>query len=205
MLVAGESPSGHIPKDIPLTQDARPKRAMPPWRAGFRHTRLADDEAKHCRSGAGSALSSASRKSRNLERPIKPKRHISARLVFQIIAGEAAGERDLHRAEIHPRETAAASRVIFLVTERAAFQPQREARRQPIAEPHQRPIFLEGSAVARVGGEEVSRREIEPQLSACSRNPSALPCTELFGSCGTMCWSSPSMPANSLTMTPGGM
>ena len=75
--------------------------------------------------GAGPAVHFGQTKCKypQLERSINAERHISARLVFQIIAGEAAGERDFHLAENDPRETAAASGIIFLVAERAAFEP----------------------------------------------------------------------------------
>jgi len=106
------------------------KRALLPWRAGFWHTRL--QAMKPSTAGAGPAVHFHQPvASRNLKRPIKPERNISTRLVFKIIAGKAAGERDLDGAEIHPRETAAASRSIFLVAQRAAFEPQRGVNRSP--------------------------------------------------------------------------
>ena len=57
------------------------------------------------------------------KRPVEPEGDIEARIVFEIVAGEAARQRDLRGAEIHARESAAAPGVIFLVAERAAFQP----------------------------------------------------------------------------------
>jgi len=49
------------------------------------------------------------------ERPIEPKRDIEARVVFEIVAGEAAGQGDLRIAEIRSPETAAAACIVFLV------------------------------------------------------------------------------------------
>ena len=90
---------------------------MPPRGAGFRRTGLADDEAKHCRSGAGSAFWFQSSKL-----SIDAERDITAGLIFQIVSGKAAGERDLHGTKIDARETAASARIILLVAERAAFE-----------------------------------------------------------------------------------
>jgi len=87
------------------------------------------------------------------ERPVEPKRHIEARVVFEIVAGEATGEGDLHIAEIRPHETAAAACIVCRIAERAAFKAKRESRPQAITEPGKRPIFLEGSAVRGIGRE----------------------------------------------------
>jgi hypothetical protein len=64
---------------------------------------LAAEEAKHCRSGASSALwLSPTRDLRTADR-VQAR---EARVVFKIIAGEAAGERNFHDVEIHARESA---------------------------------------------------------------------------------------------------
>ena len=62
------------------------------------------------------------------EGAIDAERHIAARFVFEIIAGEAAGERELDGAQVRSHESSAAPCIIFLIAERAAFEPERETR-----------------------------------------------------------------------------
>ena len=59
-------------------------------------------------------------------------------------------------------EAAATARVVFLVAERAAFKPEREAWREAIARPRQAPILLKRGSVGRIDGEEPQRRKVEP-------------------------------------------
>ena len=80
------------------------------------------DEASTAGSGAGSALQPIS------EGAIDAERHIAARFVFEIISGEAAGERELDGAQVRSHESSAAPCIIFLIAERAAFEPERETR-----------------------------------------------------------------------------
>ena len=124
MLVAGESPSAR-PADIALTQDARLKRAMPSWRAGVpgSSSRRAGDETKHCRGGAGSALCPYLPTIANLRTSHRRRARHSRSGSFEIVAGEAARDRDFGIAEIESYEAAAATCVIFLVAERAALEP----------------------------------------------------------------------------------
>jgi hypothetical protein len=61
-------------------------------------------------------------------------RHIAARFVFEIIAGEAAGERHLDGAQVRSDESSAAACVILLIAERAAFEPERKPRSEAAAE-----------------------------------------------------------------------
>ena len=56
-------------------------------------------------------------------------------------------------AQVQAQETAALSRSVFL-TERAAFQAERETRPHAKADAGERAIFLEGHAVGRVGRDE---------------------------------------------------
>ena len=70
------------------------------------------DEASTAGSGAGSALQPIS------EGTIDAERHIAARFVFEIIAGEAAGERDLDGAQVRLDESSAAPCVVFRVSAR---------------------------------------------------------------------------------------
>ncbi len=103
------------------------------------------DEASTAGSGAGSALQPI------LEGAIDVERHIAARFVFEIIAGEAAGERHLDGAQVRPHESSAAARVVFLVAERAAFEPERELRSEAPPDARKAPKLLKGRALRRVG------------------------------------------------------
>jgi hypothetical protein len=58
---------------------------------------------------------------RRSEWPIDAEPNITARLIFKIIAGEAARERDFDAAEISPHEAAGATGIVFLVAKRAAL------------------------------------------------------------------------------------
>ena len=98
------------------------------------------------------------------ERPIDAERDIAARGIFEIVAGEAAGDRYFGIAEIEPYEAAAATCVIFLATERAALEPKREPGPHAKPEPRKAAIFLEGGAVSGVGGEKKAGRNVEPGL-----------------------------------------
>jgi hypothetical protein len=104
------------------------------------------------------------------EGAIDAERHVAARFVFEIISGEAAGERELQAAKICLHEAAATARVVFLVAERAAFKPEREARRKAIARPRQAPILLKRGSVRRIDGEEPQRRKVEPAFR-CELEP----------------------------------
>lgn len=81
------------------------------------------------------------------ERPIDAEADIAARIVLQIIPGEAARQRDLVVSEMRADEATAAACVIFLVAERAALDPERQL--GPDAEPETREnaISLERGAV----------------------------------------------------------
>jgi len=116
------------------------------------------DEASTAGSGAGSALQPIS------EGAIDAERHVAARFVFEIIAGEAAGEREFDGVEIHSDEASTAPRVILLVAERAAFEPERKARPEAIASPRKTPILLKRGAVGCVDGQEPEGRKIDPAL-----------------------------------------
>ena len=76
------------------------------------------------------------------ERPIDAEADIAARIVLQIIPGEAARQRDLVVSKMR-----ADACVIFLVAERAALDPERQL--GPDAEPETREnaISLERGAV----------------------------------------------------------
>src|SRR5690606_7102060 len=89
---------------------------------------------------------------------------IAARIVFEIVSGEATGERDLERAEIHADETAAAPGIIFLVAERTALQSQRQFGPNAKAHADETEIFLEGGAVGCVGGEKPPIGHVVPNL-----------------------------------------
>ena len=63
---------------------------------------------------------------KSLKGAIDAERHVAARFVFEIVAGEAAGERDLHRMKVCLQEQAAAASILFLIAERAAFDAERD-------------------------------------------------------------------------------
>ena len=84
---------------------------------------------------------------------------ITARLVFQIITGEPARERDLSGAEMQAQETTAATGVVFLMAECAAFDAEGKTRREAVTESHQAPIFLKGGSVSGVRRQIECRRE----------------------------------------------
>jgi hypothetical protein len=50
-----------------------------------------------------------------LESPVEPKRDIATRVVFEIVAGEPAGQCELELAEVDADEASAATGIIFLV------------------------------------------------------------------------------------------
>jgi hypothetical protein len=95
------------------------------------------------------------------ERPIDAESDIAARGFFEIVAGEAAGDRDFGIAEIEPHEAAGAPCVIFLVAKRTALEPKREPRPHAKPEPRKAAIFLEGGAVSGVGREKKAGRDVE--------------------------------------------
>ena len=78
-------------------------------------------------------------------------RHIAARFVFEIIAGEAAGERKLDGAQVRSHESSAAPCIIFLIAERSAFEPERKTRSKAPPDAREAPILLKGRAIGRVG------------------------------------------------------
>ena len=131
---------------------ARPERSGRAF--GERHA----DEASTAGSGAGSALQQIS------EGAIDAERHIAARFVFEIIAGEAAGEGQFDGAQVCSHESSAAAGVIFLIAERAAFEPERETRSEAPPDARKAPILLKRRAIGRVGRDEPQRRDVEPAL-----------------------------------------
>jgi len=52
------------------------------------------DEAKHCRSGAGSAIWQSLTSPKASERPINTESDVAARVILEIVAGEPALERE---------------------------------------------------------------------------------------------------------------
>ena len=112
---------------------ASPARLERSGRAfGERHA----DEASTVGSGAGSALQPIS------EGAIDAERHVAARFVFEIIAGEAAGERELDGAQVRSHESSAAAGGVFLIAERAAFEPERKTRSKAPPDAREAPILL---------------------------------------------------------------
>ena len=62
---------------------------------------------------------------RTSERAVDPEGDIAARIVFEVVPGEPAGERHLELAEVHADKATAAARIVLLIAERTAFQPER--------------------------------------------------------------------------------
>ena len=83
----------------------------------------------------------------SLEGAIDAERHVAARFVFEIVAGEAPLERDLQAAKTCLHERAATACVILLIAERAAFDAEGEERPKAIARPRQAPIFLKCGSI----------------------------------------------------------
>jgi hypothetical protein len=164
MLRVGESPAGTSSTDIPLTQDVRPKRATPSWQAGLRLNRQGRSakEAKHCRSGAGSALWSRLMPISTMpisKRPVEPERDIEARVVLEIVAGESARQPDLHGAEIHTRIRRRVRRYI----------PRCRARRLPALTRLARPAGSRAAPAPNIPGTRC-RRSRRPRETCAARD-----------------------------------
>ena len=85
--------------------------------------------------------------SQSLEGSIDAERHVAARFVFEIISGEAAGEREFQGAKIGLEEGAASACIVFLIAERAPFEPEREARPKTAPDSSKTPILLKRGSV----------------------------------------------------------
>ena len=125
MLIVGESPSGrtrgHPSYTGCTTREGNACRGKP----GEVCVTASRDEAKHCRSGAGSAIWLSLTAPKASERPIDAERDIAARIIFEIVSGEPAREREFGSAEIDSQKAAGAASVVLFVAERAAFEPER--------------------------------------------------------------------------------
>src|SRR4029453_6471335 len=90
MLIVGESPSGrtrgHPSYTGCTTREGNACRGKP----GEVCVTASRDEAKHCRSGAGSAIWLSLTAPKASGRPIDAERDIAARIIFEIVSGEPA-------------------------------------------------------------------------------------------------------------------
>jgi hypothetical protein len=125
MLIVGESPSGRTRGHLSYTGCTTREGNACCGKPGEVCVTASRDEAKHCRSGAGSAIWLSLTAPKASGRPIDAERDIAARIIFEIVSGEPAREREFGSAEIDFQKAAGAASVVLFVDERAAFEPER--------------------------------------------------------------------------------